>query len=54
MIKNTKRPNRFAQVKAISDIVLYDAYEGKDLINANVVRPIDRFLEEYDTPSSNR
>lgn len=47
-VTNFKRPNRTAYIKAVyNDIVLYDAYEGRDTIQANMVRPVDKFWNEY-------
>lgn len=46
--RNPKRVNRFADFKAEYDgMVLYDAYEGTQKIATNMVRPSDKFWEEY-------
>lgn len=47
-VENRKRKNRSADVKAERNgIVLYDAYEGNDLIYPNMVRPSNAFWGEY-------
>lgn len=47
-LTNIKRPNRYAQLIAERDgMVLYNAYEKDELIYPNMVRPANKFWEEY-------
>lgn len=50
MLKNIhpKRTNRTAKVIAeVDGIVLYNAFEGKNMICQNMVRPSEKFWAEY-------
>ena len=44
---NPKRDNRTAVVITDKELVLYDAYEGRNLIARNMVRPREKFWAEH-------